>query len=88
MDENSLRLMLARGVSVEQIARRFQRDPSTVTYWLRKHGLEAPNREEHAAKGGIERDRLAELVAEGRSIAQIADEVQRSKGTVRHWPIR
>jgi transposase len=85
MDENSLRLLLARGLSVEQIAKRFDRDPSTVSYWMRKHGLEAPNREKHAAKGGIAKERLEALVAEGRSIAQIAGAVGLSKGTVRHW---
>jgi transposase len=39
MDENSLKVLLARGLSVEQIGRRFQRDPSTVAYWMRKYGL-------------------------------------------------
>ena len=88
MDENSLRLLLAQGVSVEEIGRRFNRDPSTVSYWMRKYGLQAPNREKYAAKGGIERERLEALVAAGRSIAEIAAEVGRSKGTVRHWLTR
>lgn len=85
MDENALRVLLAQGVSVEEIGRRFGRDPSTISYWMHKYGLEAPNREKYAAKGGIERERLEELVAEGMSIAEIAEAVQRSKGTVRHW---
>lgn len=85
MDEDSLKLLLSRGLSVEQIARRFDRDPSTVSYWMRRYGLEAPNREKHAAKGGVERELLEELVAAGRSIAEIAEAVELSKGTVRHW---
>jgi transposase len=85
MDRNSLQLLLAQGLSVEQIGRRFNRHPSTVSYWLRKHGLEAPNRAKHAAKGGIERERLIELVRDGMTIAQIAEEVERSTATVRHW---
>ena len=85
MDENSLRLLLAQGVSVEQIGRRFGRDPSTVSYWMKKFGLESPNRAKHAAKGGIDREWLTALVDEGKSIAEIAEEVGRSKGTVRHW---
>jgi transposase len=85
MDENSLRVLLARGVSVEQIAKRFAKDPSTVSYWVGKFGLELPNREKYAAKGGIEREQLEALVADGKSIAEIADAVDRSKGTVRHW---
>lgn len=85
MDRDSLQLLLAQGLSVEQIGRRFGRHPSTVSYWLRKHGLEAPNRVKHAPKGGIEQGRLTRLVAEGLSIGQIAERVGCSKGTVRHW---
>jgi transposase-like protein len=85
MDGESLRLLLATGLSVEKIARRFGKDPSTVAYWMKKHGLEAPNREKHAAKGGIERGRLEELVEARMTIAEIATEVGLSKTTVRHW---
>jgi transposase-like protein len=85
MDEVSLESMLASGLSVEKIARRFGKDPSTVSYWMAKYGLKAPNREKHAAKGGIPRERLEGLVAAGMSIAEIAGEVELSKGTVRHW---
>ena len=73
MDEDSLKLLLARGLSVEEIAKRFDRDPSTVSYWMRKYELEAPNRSKYAPKGGIERETLEAFVEEGRSIAQIAD---------------
>jgi transposase-like protein len=85
MDKGSLQLLLSRGVSVEEIGRRFDRDPSTVSYWMRQHGLEAPNREKYAAKGGIDRDVLESQIAEGKSIATIASELQRSAATVRHW---
>ena len=57
VDKNSLELLLAQGLSVAQIAKRFGKNPSTVSYWMDKHGLEAPNRQKHAAKGGIERVR-------------------------------
>jgi transposase len=85
MDEDSLKVLLARGLSVEQIAKRFDRDPSTVSYWMRKYELEAPNRDKYAAKGGIDREVLQTFVEEGRSIGQIATAVGLSKGTVRHW---
>ena len=85
MDKSSLMLLLAQGLSVEKIAKRFGKNPSTVAYWMRKHGLEAPGREKHAPKGGIERERLAELIADGLTIAEIADAVDLSKGAVRHW---
>ncbi len=88
MDEDGLKVLLARGVSVEQIARRFQKDPSTVSYWMAKYGLQAPNRDRHAAKGGIARERLEQLVGDGSSINGIAEELGRSPGTVRHWLAR
>ena len=57
MDRDSLQLLLAQGYSVEQIGRRFGRHPSTVSYWMRKHGLVAstapstPPRVESSASG-------------------------------------
>jgi transposase-like protein len=48
MDKTSLEHLLARGTSGEKIARRFGKHPSTVSYWMAKHGLEAPNRDKHA----------------------------------------
>jgi transposase len=85
MDRESLTLLLARGLSVEKIAQRFGKHPSTVSYWMAKYGLEAPNHEKHAAKGGIARERLEEYVAAGMTIAEIADAVGLSKATVRYW---
>jgi transposase/transcription elongation factor Elf1 len=85
MDKGSLELLLARGLSLEQIAERFRRHPSTVSYWLNRYGLKANGAEKHAAKGAVDEDRLRSLVDEGKSIAQIADSVGRSKATVRYW---
>jgi transposase len=85
MDENSLRLLVAQGVSVEQIGRRFGKNPSTVSYWMGRFGLQAVNREKYTAKGGLDRELLERLVDECMSIAEIAAAVERSKGTVRHW---
>lgn len=88
MDRLALSQMLDQGLSLAEIARKFDRHESTVAYWVRKFGLHAAHRERHAAKGGITRDRLVMLVDAGMSIAQIADEVGRSKATVRHWLLR
>jgi transposase-like protein len=85
MDKESLRLLLAQGVSVEKIAERFARHPSTVAYWMRKHGLEAPNRAKHAAKGGIDRDVLEAYVEGGMTIAELAEAVGQSRTAVRYW---
>jgi transposase len=80
-----LEVLLGQRLSIEEIGRRFGKHPSTVSYWINKHGLAAVNREKHAARGGIDRVRLEELVDAGMSVAQIALALDRSKATVRHW---
>jgi transposase-like protein len=65
VDKDSLELMLSQGLSMERIAKRFGTGPSTVSYWMKKYGLVSPYREKHAAKGGIERERLEALVESG-----------------------
>jgi transposase len=52
---------------------------------MTKHGLVSPYREKRAAKGGLERERLEEMIGAGMTIAEIAAEVGRSKAAVRHW---
>src|SRR4051794_33270011 len=51
----------------------------------RQHGLEAVNRAKHAARGGIEQERLARMVEQGMTIAQMAAAIRVSKTTVRYW---
>jgi transposase len=85
MEKDSLASLLARGLSLDNIARRFGKHPSTVSYWLAKYGLEAVHRSQHAARGGIEQGRLEALVKQGMSITELAIELDRSKATVRHW---
>lgn len=77
--------MLAQGCSLEEMGRRVGRHPSTVSYWLGRHGLEALLRAKHAPRGGISRDRLAELVEGGLSVRAIAEELSVAPATVRHW---
>lgn len=85
MEREALALLLQQGVSVEKIAAQVGKHPSTVAYWMKKFGLEAPNREKHAARGGIPRERLEELVEGGLTVRQIAEAVGLSGSTVRHW---
>jgi transposase len=85
MDRASLEQLLARGMSLADIGRRFDLHEATVSYWVKKHGLEAVNRAKHAGRGGVDRDELQAMVEAGMSIAQIAEKLGRSKGTVRHW---
>jgi transposase len=85
VEKDALELLLSQGLSLAQIGKRFGKDPSTVSYWMEKYGLDAVHREKHAAKGGIDRGRLVEVVEAGMTIAEIAGELGLSKGTVRHW---
>jgi transposase-like protein len=85
MDRESLSRLLEMGLSLSEIGRRFNRDASTVGYWVRKHGLRAPHAAKHAPRGGIARATLEELVEEGRSIAAIADHLGVHSSTVGYW---
>lgn len=61
MDRASLEQMLGQGLSLTEIGRRFGRHEATVSYWLKKHGLDAANHEKHAARGGIAKEELERL---------------------------
>jgi transposase len=88
MDRASLERILSRGLSLQAIARRLGRHESTVAYWVEKHGLQAANRNRHLARGALRKEDLERLVQSGASIAEIAEAVDRSKATVRHWLTR
>jgi transposase/DNA-directed RNA polymerase subunit RPC12/RpoP len=85
MERETLEVLLGQGLSVERIAQRFGKHPSTVSYWMKKYGLVSPRRERHAPKGGLEEATLRDLTEHGLSIAEIAISVGRSKATVRYW---
>ncbi len=88
MDRVSLERLLARGLSLQAIGRRLGRHESTVAHWVEKYGLEAANRERHLPRGALRKEDLEQLVQSGASIAEIAEAVDRSKATVRHWLTR
>jgi transposase len=85
MDRASLEQMLGQGLSLSEIGRRVGLHEATVSYWVKKHGLQAVNHGKHAGRGGLAREDLEALVEEGMSIAQIATALDRSKGSIRHW---
>jgi transposase len=85
MDKEVLQRMLSEGLSVEEMGRRVGRHPSTVGYWVRKHGLSANHAERHASRGGIARDVLERLVNAGGTHRSMAEELDVSVATVRHW---
>jgi transposase-like protein len=85
MDRTVLKLLLDQGNSLAAIGRRFDRHEATVSYWVKKHGLEAAYREKHSPRGELALDDLRPLVDSGASIAAIARELGRAQGTVKHW---
>lgn len=85
MERAWLASQLDAGRSFESIGREVGKHPSTVAYWANKHGLASQLAAKHAARGGIDRDVLEALVAEGLTIEQIAARRQVGATTVRHW---
>ena len=88
MEAAWLQTRLESGRSIESIAREAGKHPSTVAYWVNKHGLLSHHAARHAAKGAIARDELRALVEQGSSIRQIAAALDRSPATVRHWLLK
>ncbi|HET8954098.1 MAG TPA: helix-turn-helix domain-containing protein [Solirubrobacterales bacterium] len=85
MQKEFLEECLGEGLSLEAIGKRVGKHESTVSYWLKKHGLSAPGAEKHAAKGAPPKDELERLLRLGMSLREIAKEMDRSLATIRHW---
>ncbi|HEX6116940.1 MAG TPA: helix-turn-helix domain-containing protein [Solirubrobacterales bacterium] len=85
MERDLLESYLDQGLSLEQIGAFEGRHPSTVAYWLQKHGLAPKGRTKHAPKGGLDKDRLESLIAAGCSQREIAERFGVSQSTVRYW---
>src|SRR3954463_16151076 len=85
MERELLEGELAAGRSIKAIARELRRDPSTVAYWVNKHGLTSQHAPKHAARGGIPRAALEELLAAGLPVRAMAERLGVSYTTVRHW---
>ena len=77
MDKRFLEDCLARGMSLEAIGERTGKHPSTIGYWLKKHGLRAAGWDSHAPKGGIDEEQLTSLVAENLSLREMAERLDR-----------
>jgi transposase len=85
MEQDWLSERLRSGRSIESIAREVGRHPSTVAYWARKYGLRSAHAERHVTRGGVGRDELAALVADGLTIRAMAECLGVGYTTVRHW---
>jgi transposase-like protein len=76
---------LEEGLSLESIGELVDRDPTTVSYWVSKHGLRASHAERSAPKGGLTREQLEPLVARGASLREMAEELGFGVTAIRHW---
>lgn len=85
MQKELLEECLAEGMSLEAIGKRVGKHESTVSYWLKKHGLVAARAEKHSAKGAPSREEMERLLAAGLSLRELAHRLDRSLATVRHW---
>jgi transposase len=85
MDREQLKAWLDEGLSLEAIGKLVGRHPSTVSYWLRKHGLVANGHDKHAARGPLDFAALEAAAAEGLTLRQMASRFGISVATVRHW---
>jgi transposase len=85
MQKEYLEQCLAEGMSLETIGARVGKHESTVSYWLKKHGLSPVKAERHSAKGGVAKEDLERLLGAGLSLREIAQHMNRSLATIRHW---
>ena len=85
MEKAFLEQCLADGMSLEAIGKRVDKHESTVSYWLKKYGLEAAGSEEHAPNAKVDPQRLRALVEQGISIQQMGEEFGAGRSTIRYW---
>ena len=85
MDKAFLEDCLAKGLSLEKIGRLTDRDPSTVSYWLKKHGLEAVGRARHAPKRSIDPEIVRQMIERGATIREVCGELGAGYSSVRYW---
>jgi transposase-like protein len=85
MDRDWLAARLEAGDSIEAIAREVRKHPSTVAYWVNKHGLRSKHADRQGPRRPLTRQDLEPLIAAGMSIRDIARELERSPTSVRHW---
>jgi MerR HTH family regulatory protein len=85
MDKEFLERCLADGMSLPQIGRLVGKDPSTVGYWVKKHGLKANGADKYAPLSGIAEEVLEIMVDDELTLEEMAQELECSVSTIRHW---
>jgi DNA-binding CsgD family transcriptional regulator len=82
MERDQLKRWLDQGLSLPQIGELTGRDPSTVGYWVQKHGLIANGNARFSPRGGLTREQLEPLVKEGATLQEMARALDRSISTI------
>lgn len=59
-----------------------------MAYWARKYGLKANGSEKFAARGAPDRAQLETLAAQGATLKEMGEALERSISTVRYWLAR
>jgi transposase-like protein len=72
-------------MSLDAIGQRVGKHPSTVGYWLKKHGLTARGAEKYAPRGALRKDELKTLAEHGATVVEMAETLDRNPSTVRYW---
>jgi DNA-binding transcriptional ArsR family regulator len=85
MERAFLAEQLAAGRSLEQIGAMVGKHPSTIGYWLKKHGLRAAHSDRFSPKGTIDPDEFAALVDLGLTRAELQRKLDISGATVSYW---
>ena len=85
LDRDRLAECLASGWSLDDIARTMDCSPSTVSSWLKRHGLEANGAAKYGPKPALDREVLAGLVSQGFSIPDMARRLDCTTARVRYW---
>jgi len=85
MDKRFLEDCLAQGMSLEAIGDQVGKHPSTVSYWLKKHGLNACGAARHAQRGAVSASELRIMAKRNATLVEMADHFERSVSTVRYW---
>lgn len=83
MQREWLEAELERGLSIDVIAKRADRSPSTVSYWLKRYELRANGSTKFGPQARLEPAELEELIGAGWTVGQIADRLGRSTDVVR-----
>jgi DNA-binding transcriptional ArsR family regulator len=85
MEKRFLEDRLAQGLSLEAVGEEVGKHPSTVGYWLKKHGLAACGARKYARRGALRKDELEALAEQGTTVTEMAERLDRNPSTVRYW---